>query len=182
LTGWVNQRQQRVIDYLRAGNQILKENLGKRGLFLDDDPRRRLAVKGKILGRQLLAQVATQFTADTILRWHHLLIAQKWDYSERRRSRPGRPRVADDVCRLVVRFAKENPGWGYDRIQGALANLGHPISDTTVRNILKDHGLEPAPQRRRQTTWKAFLKSHWEVLAAIDFTTIEAWSAKGVTV
>jgi len=77
-------------------------------------------------------------------------------------------------------MARENPTWGYDRIQGALANLGHIISDTTVGNILKAHGIEPTPGRSRQTTWKAFLRSHWDVLGAIDFTTIEVWTKQGL--
>ena len=77
-------------------------------------------------------------------------------------------------------MAKENPTWGYDRIQGALANLGHPVSDRTVGNILKTHGIEPAPDRKRQPTWKAFLAAHWDVLASIDFTTIEAWTKAGL--
>lgn len=77
-------------------------------------------------------------------------------------------------------MAKENPTWGYDRIQGALANLGHAISDTTVGNILKAHGIEPAPERKKTTTWKTFIKSHWDVLAAVDFTTIEVWTTRGL--
>ena len=77
-------------------------------------------------------------------------------------------------------MAKENPDWGYDRIQGALANLGHTISDQTVGNILKAHGIEPAPERKRQTSWKTFLKAHWDVLGAIDFTTIEVWTTGGL--
>ena len=80
----------------------------------------------------------------------------------------------------MVRFAKENPDWGYDRIQGALANLGREISDQTVGNILKEHDIEPAPERKRQTTWKTFLEAHWDVLGAIDFTTIEVWTKGGL--
>jgi putative transposase len=120
--GWVNRQQQLVIEYLRTENQVLKEKLGKRRILLSDDQRRRLAVKGKVLGRKLLAEVATLFTPDTILRWHRLLIARKWDYSHRRQKRPGRPPIAPDIRALVVRLAKENPTWGYDRIQGALSN------------------------------------------------------------
>ena len=86
----------------------------------------------------------------------------------------------DQVIELVVRLARENTSWGYDRIQRALANLGHRISDQTVGNILKAHGIEPAPERKRQTTWKTFIKSHWDVLAAIDFTTIEVWTKGGL--
>jgi putative transposase len=180
LAGWVNRQQQDVIAYLRTENQILKEKLGRRRILLDDDQRRRLAVQGKVLGRKLLEEVGTLVTPDTLLRWHRLLVAQKWDYSDRRPHKLGRPPVADAIKELVVRLAKENPRWGYVRIQGALANLGHQLSDTTVANILKEHGIEPAPQRKRQTTWKTFLQAHWEVLAAIDFTTIEVWSSKGL--
>ena len=106
---------------------------------------------------------------------YRTLVAQKWDYSDRRKS-VGRPRIRQVIVDLILRFASENPSWGYDRIQGALANVGYPISDTTVGNVLKQHGIEPAPDRKRQTTWKTFIKSHWDVLAAIDFTTIEVWT------
>jgi transposase InsO family protein len=180
LAGWINRRQQAAIEYLRTENQVLREKLGPRRILLTDDQRRRLAVKGKILGRNLLGEVATLFTPDTILRWHHQLIAQKWDYGHRRRNKPGRPQVSAEIVQLVLRLARDNPTWGYKRIQGALANLGHKVSDTTVANILKEHGIEPAPERRRQSTWKTFLKSHGDVLAAIDFTTIEIWSRKGL--
>ena len=83
LAGWINRQQQEVIEYLRTENQILKEKLGKRRILLTDDQRRRLARKGKVLGRKVLETVGTLFTPDTILRWHRLLVAQKWDTSER---------------------------------------------------------------------------------------------------
>ncbi len=73
-------------------------------------------------------------------------------------------------------MAKESPTWGYERIQGALANLGHRISDTTVARILRAHGIEPAPEGRRETTWKTFVRAHWDVLASVDFTTIDVWT------
>ena len=82
--------------------------------------------------------------------------------------------------KLIVQLAKENPCWGYDRIAGAMANLGHPISDQTVGNILRRHGLGPAPERRRQTTWAQFIRRHKEVLWATDFFTAEVWSATGL--
>jgi putative transposase len=85
-----------------------------------------------------------------------------------------------EVVELVLLMARENPGWGYDRIQGALANLGHLISNTWVGNILKAHGVDPAPDRKRQSTWKSFLQAHWYVLASIDFTTIEVWTKGGL--
>jgi len=77
-------------------------------------------------------------------------------------------------------MARENPGWGYDRIQGALANLGHLISNTCVGSILKAHGVDPVPDRKRQSTWKSFLQAHWDVLASVDFTTIEVWTKGGL--
>lgn len=180
LAGWINEQQQQVIEYLRTENQVLKEKLGKRRILLSDSQRRRLAVKGKILGRRMLEEVGTLFTPDTILRWHRTLVARKWDYSDRKAKTPGRPRIRQVIVDLILQFANENPSWGYNRIQGALANVGYHISDTTVGNILKQHGIEPAPDRKRQTTWKTFLKSHWEVLAAIDFTTVEVWTTGGL--
>ncbi len=118
-------------------------------------------------------------TPDTILRWHRELVAKKWDHSEKRKT-VGRPRIRQVIVDLILRFATENTTWGYDRIQGALANVGFYISDTTVKNVLKAHGVEPAPERKHQTTWATFLKAHWDVLAAIDFTTIEVWTKGGL--
>ena len=165
LAGWVNRQQQFVIEYLLTENQVLREKLGKKRILLNDDQRRRLAVKGKILGRKLLEEVGTLFTRHTILRWHRQLVAKKWDCSEERQS-VGRPRIRQVIVDLILRFATENPTWGYDRIQGALANVGYHISDTTVGSILKANGLEPADDRKRQTAWATFLKAHWDVLGA----------------
>jgi transposase len=155
LAGWINRQQQEVIEYLRTENQILKESHPKKRIPFTDDQRRRLAVKGKALGRKRLGEIGTMVTPDTILRWHRQLVAQKWDYSHRR-TKAGRPRMSREIVELILRMARENPSWGYDRIKGAIANLGHRISDTTVGNILKQHGIEPAPERRRKTTWKQF--------------------------
>ena len=179
LAGLVNREQQSVIDYLRTENAVLKEKLGTNRILLNDDQRRRLAVKGKILGRKMLEEIATIVTPDTLLRWHRRLVAEKWDYSDRKGS-VGRPRVRREIVDLVLRMARDNPTWGYDRIQGALANLGHRVSDQTVGNILKEHGIEPAPDRKRQTTWRTFIKAHWDCLAAIDFTTVEVWTKGGL--
>ena len=179
LAAWINRQQQETIEYLRTENRVLIEKLGKKRILLNDDQRRRLAVKGKILGRKRLEEVGTLFTPDTILRWHRMLVATKWDYSQRRKS-VGRPRIRQIIVDLILRFTKENPTWGYDRIQGALTNVGYHISDTTVGNVLKQHGIEPAPNRKRVTTWSTFIKSHWDVLAAIDFTTIEVWTKGGL--
>jgi len=180
LAGWINRHQQDANSFLHTQNQVLMELIGNKRILLTDDQRRRLAVKGKVLGRKALSEVAMIVTPDTIMRWHRRLVANKWDYSDRVKNRPGRPAVSEEVRELVVRVARENPRWGYDRIQGALANLGHKLSDQTVGNILKNDGIEPAPDRKRQTTWQTFLKAHWDVLAAVDFTTIEVWTKKGL--
>lgn len=128
------------------------DKMGRKRILLSDRQRRVLAAKGKTLGRRALTELTTIVTPDTILRWHRRLIAEKWDYSDRRKKAPGRPPVSDEIARLVLRMAEENPTWGYDRIQGALANLGHEISDTTVGNTLRANGIEPAPERKRTTT------------------------------
>ena len=121
--------------------------------------------RGKILGRKMLEQVANIVTPDTIPRWHRVLIAAKWDYSEHSK-KIGRPAISAGVVELVLRMARENPSWGFDRIQGALANLGHLISDKSVGNILKAHGIDPAPDRKRQSTWKSFPQCHWDVVGS----------------
>ena len=179
LAGWVNRQQQDAIAYLRTENRVLREKLGKKRILLNDDQRRRLAVKGKILGRKMLEELAGIVTPDTILRWHRELVARHWDYSGRRRA-GGRPPVTEEIVELVLRLAQESPSWGYERIQGALANLGHRISNTTVARILRAHGIEPAPERKRETTWKTFLKAHWDVLTSVDFTTIDVWTRSGL--
>lgn len=140
MAGWLNRQFEAAFEFQRAEIQVLLEVVGKKRLILTDDQRRRLAVKGKLVGRKALSELATIVTPDTILRWHRELIAQKWDYSDRRRRKPGRPPVSQEVRELVLRMANENPTWGYDRIQGALANLGHTISDATVGNILNKTG------------------------------------------
>lgn len=87
--------------------------------------------------------------------------------------------MQDEIQQLVVRMATENRDWGYRRIQGALANLGHQVARGTIANMLKEHGLEPAPERNRKTTWKEFLRRHQEVMVAADFFTVEAWTRRG---
>jgi len=176
-SGWVNRHQQKVIDYLLEENRVLRElHKGKR-LRLTNSQRLRLARKGKNLGRRLLFKFATIVTPDTILAWHRKLIALKWTYT---RKGPGRPPVMKRITQLVVRFAIENHAWGYDKIEGALKNLGHKVSPTTIANILRKHGIEPAPERRMRTTWRCFLKAHWETFAAADFFTVEVWTLGGL--
>ena len=168
LAGCLNQYQRDVIDYLEEENRVLGEQLGSKRLRLNDDQRRRLAVKAKKLGGRVLHELKTLVTPETLLAWHRMLIARKYDGSKRRG--PGRPRTQDDLQLLVVRMASENRDWGYRRVQGALANLGHEVARGTIAKILKEHGLEPAPERNRKTTWKEFLSRHRDVIVAADFS------------
>jgi putative transposase len=176
--GWMNQHQLQIIDYLREENRVLREQLSGRRVRFNDDQRRRLAVRAKGLGRRLLLEVATIVTPETLLAWHRKLIANKYDGTAQRG--PGRPRKAVEIEALVVRLAEENRDWGYRRIQGALSNLGHEIARSTIADILQRHGIEPAPERSRKTTWKEFLSRHWELIVAADFFTVEVWTRKGL--
>jgi putative transposase len=137
-------------------------------LRLSNPERVTLAEIGKRLGRRALREVACIARPDTILAWYRRLVAEKFDGSQHRQY-PGRPPVSSKVEALVVRMARENSGWGYDRIVGALANLGHPLSDQTVKNILRRHGIAPAPKRSQVMSWKDFLAAHMNVLAGCDF-------------
>src|SRR5664280_930685 len=145
--GWVNRHQQAVIEYLQAENQSLWEQLGKKRIRWTDAQRRRLAEKAKAVGRAALTALGTIVTPDTLLRWYRNLVAVKYDGSKQRG--PGRPRTKPNIAKLVIRMARENPSWGYTRIRGALFNLGHDVARNTIKNILKENGLEPAPERRR---------------------------------
>ena len=178
LAGWLNRHQEDLIDYLREENRVLREQLVRQPLRLTDAQRRRLAVRGRWLGRRALTQVAGIVTPDTILRWYRRLIAKKYDGSAHRGR--GRPATPKQIAELVVRMAGENPRWGYTRIRDALANLGHSIGRNTVKRILQDHGIEPAPERGRRTPWKTFLQAHWEGLAAADLFTVEVLTLEGL--
>jgi putative transposase len=175
VAGWVHREQARTIEYLIEENRVLKEQLGGRRLRLTDDQRRRLAAKGVVLGRRLLARVATIVTPDTILRWHHRLIAAKWTYPTRRVGRPG---IMKEIRALIVRMADDNSSWGYCRIQGELKKLGHRVARSTIAKTLKEHGIKPSPDR--PTTWRTFLRSHADAIAAADFFTAEVWTARGL--
>jgi transposase InsO family protein len=177
--GWIQRRQLAAIEYLRAENQVLREQLGARGLRLTNAQRRRLAVKGRLLGRKGLQELASIVTPETILRWYRELIARKYDGTAKRG--PGRPRKAPDIAELVQRMARENPRWGYTRIVGAMKNLGHEVGRNTVKRMLAEAGISPAPERRRCMSWKTFLRAHWEAIAAADFFTVEVLTLHGLT-
>jgi transposase InsO family protein len=175
-SGWLNRHQLELIEYLKEENRVLREILGRRRLRFSQSQHRRLAAKAKNLKRRVLLDIGSLVTPDTLLRWHRELIARKWDFSHLRS--PGRPRLAADVASLIVQMAKDNPRWGYTRIQGSLSNVGYQVSRSAVANVLKENGIEPVPTRR--ISWSVFLKSHWNVLAASDFFTVEVWALNGL--
>ena len=117
-------------------------------------------------------------TPDTILRWNRKLVATRYDGSKTRR--PGRPTTKPDIAALVVRMANENPTWGYTRIRGGLKHLGQKVARNTIKAILKDHGIEPAPERGTKMPWQTFLAAHWDGLAAADFFTVEVLTVAGL--
>jgi transposase InsO family protein len=178
ITGTVDQELLVRNEYLVTENRILRQQIKGR-VQLSDGERKRLAEIGKKLGKQALEEVASIVKPDTILAWHRRLVAQKFDGSTQRKA-PGRPRIDQELEALIVRMAQENRSWGYDRIVGALANLGLTVSAQTVGNVLKRHGIAPAPERKTTTTWKEFIRTHLDVLVATDFFTTEVWTLGGL--
>jgi transposase InsO family protein len=178
ITGSVDQGLLLRNEYLVTENRILRHQITGR-VRLTDTERKTLATIGKKLGRQMLNEVASLVTPDTILAWYRKLVAQKFDGSGRRKPL-GRPKVDQTLEALVVRLAQENRSWGYDRIAGALAHLGYTISDQTVGNILMRHGIPPAAKRKTTTTWHEFIRTHMDVLVATDFFTTEVWTWSGL--
>jgi len=178
ITGTVDQELLLRNEYLVAENRILKAQL-KTPLRLTDAERATLAEIAHRLGRKALEEVANLMKPDTIMGWYRKLVARKFDGSKSRRY-PGRPRIDGEIEELVVRMARENLGWVYDRIVGAMANLGYNLSDQTVGNILLRQGIPPAPKRMRETTWADFIRTHMSVLAGTDIFTVEVLTLRGL--
>jgi hypothetical protein len=154
LAGWINQQQRDVIDYLQEENRILREQIGARRLRFTDDGRRRLAVKARTLGRRFVARVRLGRDAG-----HVAGVAPNPHVRAVRRQYASWSWTAADHAQirgLIVRMATENRSWGYTRIQGALANLHHEVSRGTIANVLREHGLEPAPDRLKKTSGPSF--------------------------
>lgn len=174
ITGSVDEELRLRNAYLTAENRILRNHIKGR-VQLTDAERNTLAEMGQKLGKKALEEVATIAQPDTILAWHRTLMAQTCERSPPRKS-VGRPRMDQELEALVVRMARENRSWGYDRIVGAVANLGYRISDQTVGNILKRHDIPPAPERTKTLTWREFIRMHIAVLGATEFFSSAVWS------
>ena len=178
----LNERMARRIEYLQEEVRVLKEApaaaTGRSRIAFSPEQRRRLAIKGKALTPDERRTCCQIVRPETILAWFRQLAAKKYDSSEVR-TKAGRPRKANDVRELVIKLATENIGWGYTKIRDALRGLKIEMGRTTVADILAEAGIEPAPERRRRTTWKQFLTSHWETLYACDFFSVETLGVFG---
>jgi hypothetical protein len=172
MTGPVDEELRLRNAYLAAENRILRHQIKAQRVQLTDAERKILAELGQKLGRQALEEIATVAKPDTILAWRRTLVARTCDGSKPCTA-VERPRMDQELEALVVRMARENRSWGYDRIMGALANLGYRISDQTVGNILKRHGIPPASERKQTMTWTEFIRIHMDVLMATDFFTTD---------
>lgn len=149
---------------LRRQLQMLRRQIDRPEL--NDDDRTLLGAIATALPRR--GRQGWIVTPETLLRWHRRRIARHWTQLPTRR--PGRPPTSAELRRLVVRLAKENPTWGHRRIQGEVIGLGHTIASSTVWQILKDHGIDPAPERSA-LTWTEFLRS--QAAVACDFFTVD---------
>jgi transposase InsO family protein len=168
-----------VIDYLNEQVQVLLEKQEKQGkrIILTDNQRIRIAAKARKLSRENLVHYTKMFTPDTIIKWYHKLIAQKYDGSKKRQSL-GRPKIAQETIFWILKLRRENPRWGSRKIADVLNNLGFQVCRATVQNVLLEYGHNPDPQTK--TTWAQFLKTHWNIIAACDFFSVELLTPKGL--
>src|SRR5512145_1657404 len=149
---------------LRHQLQVLRRQVGRPRFRWSD--RLFLAAASRHLARETWRTFLV--TPQTVLRWHREFVRRKWSHSAR--GRPGRPALAEATRALILRLARENPRWGYQRIQGELAKLGLRVSATTIRALLGRHGLGPAP-RRGGVSWRVFLRQ--QASSMCDFFTVE---------
>ena len=152
---------------LRHENAVLRRQVGR--VRYQPGDRLWLAALSRLVARRRWGEVFA-VTPATLLAWHRQLVARKWDYTSRRR--PGRPSTAAAIRKLVIRMAMENPAWGHRRVQGELVRLGHPVAASTVRQILHEAGIDPAP-RRSGPTWKQFLTAQARGNLAVDFVHVD---------
>ena len=178
VAGWMTRDQRKVVAYLRAENDVLRAQLGNKRVLFSDPQRMKLARAAKALGRRELAKLDTLVTPDTLLQWYRRLVANKYDGSAVRG--PGVRRQTAEIVDLVVRMARENPSWGYTRIRGALSNIGYEVGRNTIKRILCDAGIDPAPKRGKSLSWSSFLRAHWGAIAAMDFFTVEVLTIAGL--
>jgi putative transposase len=167
-------------DYLRAENEILLSQVEK--LTLNNGQRYRLAELGqrlKELNKSLFEASINIVKPDTLLRWHRKLVAQKFDGSSNRTA-PSVKRITKEIEAEIVRIAREDLTAGYSKIVGYLQDLGISFSETAIANILRKHGIDPAPKRKHEQNWKEFIQSHLDLMWGCDFFTHEVWTLQGL--
>lgn len=171
---FIDKELYKAMEYLKVQLEVLIEEREKQNkrILLTDRQRIRIAAKAKRLSRKMLDQCTVLFTPDTVIRWYNKLIAEKYDGSSKR-GKVGRPQMTPEIVALVIRFKEENLRWGYQKITDQIVYLGYEISKSTVKNILIENGFDPEPDLTVRSTWHEFIRSHWDVLAACDFFTIE---------
>ena len=178
LVGFINRHQQDIIAYLQEENRILREKLGGKRLILNVVQKRRLALAAAKVGKEMLKGCATLFSPETLLKWHRMLVARKYDGSGKRGPKPEK---AIQIRDLVLQMKADNPDWGYGHIHGELKGLGCKVSWQTVRRIMIEHGLIDDPKHKKKMNWTTFIKAHFESMAACDFFSTEVWTPKGLT-
>jgi putative transposase len=162
-------------DFLRQENKILRSKLGRRVPLTEAD--RRILVRYGLTIKERLAEVLTIVRPETLLAWNRRMKRQKWTFDNTPKQ-PGRPSKAKATVELALRMAEEN-AWGYVRIAGELKKLGHNMSPSCVRDLMRRHGFPPVP-RRTGPSWKQFLQAHLDIIWAADFFTEEVWTCSGL--
>ena len=155
------------------------EATGKKRPDLDDNDRRRLAARARIMNPSMLDAVEDTWMPDTLMTWYRKLIADKYNSYKGEGKRGGRPPIPMEIVDTVIRIARENPSWGYERVASYLAYLGHPLSARTVKRIMNEQGLFPTDWTRKGG-WQRFFDAHRNVLASCDFTTYELLTPNGL--
>jgi putative transposase len=164
-------------EYLKTENKILKSKIKNRLVFTDDE-RRTLVEAALAMGKDLMKEVVSIVKPETILVWQRRLEKQKWDSSDRKVKKQGRPGVNINIEQLVCQMARENI-WGYARIEGELQKLGIKLCKNTIANILRRNKLPPSPERKG-LTWREFLSRHADTFLCADLFTKEVWTFRGL--
>ena len=158
---------------LRIDEEILERDAGQKKPRFDDSQRRRLAQKGAQLNSYILSTIENTFSPDTIMEWYRKLVGNKYNSMADGQKRRGPKKISENMVELVVHMASENPQWGALRISSYMDYLGYEISETTVRKILINHGIEPDPDNRSKGDWKKFIEVHRHIISSCDFATAE---------
>jgi hypothetical protein len=137
-------------------------------------------MKAKALDKHVLSGVATLFSPDTLLRWYRDRVARKYDGTANRNPKGGRPAVSQEIIELILWFKRDNKGWGSRKIHGYLKYLGYKVSRSAVQSILISYGYDPDPERKYNTTWNEFIRSHMDVICATDFFSVELVTPRGL--